>query len=73
MAANSRFPRGKKILDYFQEHDFLRDLKNPPFSSLLRSTEKRVGISNPVKNSVLESFSDIFFTLEVFKECQRSE
>ena len=66
MAANSRFPRGKKILDYFQEHDFLRDLKNLPFSSLLRSTEKRAGISNPVKDSVFESFFNIFFTLACY-------
>ena len=52
---------GKKYSNNFQEHDCLRYLKVPHFSSLLRST--RAGNSNRVRNHVLESFSNNFFTL----------
>ena len=36
---------GKRYHNNFQEHDFLRGLKIPPFSSLLRSGGKRAVIS----------------------------
>ena len=39
-------PRGKKYLNNFQEHDFLQDLKIPPFSSLLRSSREKGGNFN---------------------------
>ena len=52
------------LANNFQEHDFLRDLKFAPFSPLLRSSGKRARISNPVKNRVIETCSNIFFTLE---------
>ena len=60
---------GKIYQNNFQEHDFLRDLKIPPCLTcyLLRSSGKRVGNSNSVKNRVLESCSNIFFPLEHFR------
>ena len=44
----------------FQEHDFLLDLKIPPFHPCYLAAEKKAGISNPVKNRVLERCSNIF-------------
>ena len=54
------FTRVEKILVQLQERDFLRDLKFLPFYPLLRSREKE---PNPVKNRVLESYSNIVFPL----------
>ena len=59
------FPTGEKILEKFQAHYFLRDLKFPPFSPLLRNRGKGAGFSNLVKNRVLESCSNVFFPLEL--------
>ena len=50
----SNLSRVKKILEQFSRTRFLRDLKLP---------EKRAGFSNPIKNRVLESCSNIFFPL----------
>ena len=46
----------------------LRDLKFAPFSSLLCSSGKRERISNPIKNRVLQSYFNIFFTLGNYKQ-----
>ena len=48
--------------DSHPDQGFLWDLKFPPFSLLLCSKEKRAGFSNPIKNRVLESRSNIFFS-----------
>ena len=53
---------GKRYKNNFQERDFLRDLK---FPMQLCSREKKAGFSNHVKNCVLESCSNIFFSLKV--------
>ena len=55
--------RGRKILEQLSRTRFLRDLKFPLFFLCYVAAEKRVGISNPVKNIVFESCSNIFFTL----------
>ena len=51
----------KRYQNNFQEHDFLRDLKIPPFFPCHVAAEKRAGISEHVKNVlfkvVLLSFS----------------
>ena len=55
----------EKILEWLSRTRFLRDLKFPPISLLLRCREKRAGVSNHVKNRVLEKFSKIFFPLNI--------
>ena len=55
--------RGRKILEQLSRTRFLRDLKFPLFFLCYVAAEKRVGISNPVKNIVFESCSNIFFTV----------
>ena len=47
----------------FQEHDFLRDLNFVHFFPCYVAPKKRARNSNSVRNRVLESCSDIFFTL----------
>ena len=54
---------GKIYKNNFQEHDFLWDLKIPPFFPCHVAAEKRAGISSHVKKHVLENCSNIFFTL----------
>ena len=58
----------KKILGQPLRARFLRDLKFPPFSPLHSyvARKKRAGLSNHVKNRVLESWSNIFFPLGVY-------
>ena len=50
---------------YIKVAPFFTEFENPALFSLLRSAgdSARVGISNPVKNRVLESCSNIFFLL----------
>ena len=50
----------KKVLKQLSRTRFLRDLKFPLFSMMLRSRKKRAGISNPIKNRVIESCSYVF-------------
>ena len=49
----------KKYQNNFQEHNFLWDLKIAPFFPCCIALEKSVQISNPVKNHILDSFSNI--------------
>ena len=53
-------PSGEKCLSNIQGFWYL---KIPPFFPCHVAEEKRAGISNHVKNRVLESCSIIFFTL----------
>ena len=55
--------RGKNILEQLSRTRFLRFLKIPPFSSLLRSSGEKGANFKSCKNRVLESYSNIFFTL----------
>ena len=57
----------EKCLNNFQEHDFLRDLKFPPLFQCDVAGKKRAEFSNPVKNNVLESCSNILSPLELHK------
>ena len=50
----------KKVLKQLLRTRFLRDLKFPLFSMLLRSRKKRAGISNAIKNRVIKSCSYVF-------------
>ena len=59
--------REKKILEQLSGTRFLRDLKIPPFFPCYAAAKKRAGKSITVKYCVLESFSDIFFTLDKSK------
>ena len=63
------FLEGKQYSNYFQEHDCLRYLKVPHFSSCYVAPEKGAENSNRVRNHVLESFSNIFFTLKIVFLC----
>ena len=53
---------GKQYSNNFQEYDCLRYLK-VPFLPCYVTPEKGAGNSNRVRNHVLESLSNIFFTL----------
>ena len=55
--------KGKKKLEHFSRTRFFTRFENPALFSLLRSREKMAGISNPVKNRVLEIYSYVLFTL----------
>jgi len=63
---------GKRSYNKFQEHDFLRYLKFPPFLPCYVAAEKRARISNLLKNRVLESCFNIFFTLVALNVCAES-
>ena len=56
-----RKPRGKIYYKIFQEHDILRDLKISPFLSAMK--QEKGGYFKFFQKSVLETCSDIFFTL----------
>ena len=55
----------KNFWKNFQEHDFLRDLKFPPLLRCYVAGKKRAGFSNHIKNSALESCTNIFFLLDL--------
>ena len=56
------YSRGKKILEQLSRARFFTGIENLPL--IFRATsKKRSRISNPLKNRVLESCSNLFFTL----------
>ena len=58
--ATSILPREKKILEQLSRTQFFTEFENPAF---FFPAEKRARISNPVKNLILESYSNVFFIL----------
>ena len=59
----------KIYMNNFQEHDFYGIRNCRPFLCCYVAGKKRAWFSNPVKNRVLESCSNIFFPLKKWTKC----